>query len=71
MEGTYNYQVSPVIDGEVLDWKNPESTTSLQMDASSVEDTPGPSQTLGLVFGIVLLLLGLTGVAISFIPRRD
>ena len=40
MEGTYNYQVSPVIDGEVLDWKNPESTTSLQMDASSVEDTP-------------------------------
>ncbi len=44
---------------------------SVELNSNNVPEKPGPSETAGMIFSIILLLVGITGVALSFIPRRD
>ena len=71
MEGTHTYNVIPIVDGQQIQWDSEESTDSVELDSNNVPEKPGPSETAGMIFSIVLLLAGITGVALSFIPRRD
>ena len=71
MEGQHVYSVMPVIDGQTIQDDSMGSTDSVELTSSLVPEAPGPSDTAGLVFSIILLLVGLIGVAFSFLPRRD
>lgn len=71
MEGTHTYNVIPIVDGQQIQWDSEESTDSVELDSNIVPEKPGPSETAGMIFSIILLLVGTTGVALSFIPRRD
>jgi len=71
MEGTHTYNVIPIVDGQQIQWGSDESTDSVELDSNIVPEKPGPSETAGMIFSIILLLAGITGVALSFIPRRD
>jgi len=71
MEGQHVYSVMPVIDGQTIQDDSAGSTDSVELSTSLVPEAPGPSDTAGLVFSIILLLVGLIGVAVSFLPRRD
>ena len=71
MEGQHVYSVMPVIDGQTIQDDSAGSTDSVELSSSLVPEAPGPSDTAGLIFSIVLLLLGLIGVVVSFLPRRD
>ena len=71
MEGQHVYRVLPVIDGQTIQDDSVESTDSVELSTSLVPEAPGPSDTAGLVFSIILLLVGLIGVVVSFLPRRD
>ena len=71
MEGLHTYKILPIVDGQQIEWESEESTDSANLSSSSVPETPGPSKTAGMVFSIILLLIGITGVLYSFIPRRD
>ena len=71
MEGQHTYAVLPIIEGQTIHGESVSSTDSVEMSSSLASETPGPSDTAGLIFSIILLLIGLTGVAFSFIPRRD
>ena len=71
MEGQHVYSMLPVIDGQTIQDDSAGSTDSVELSTSLVPDAPGPSDTAGLIFSIVLLLVGLIGVVISFLPRRD
>ena len=71
MEGQHVYSIMPVIDGQTIQDDSAGSTDSVELSTSLVPDAPGPSDTAGLIFSIVLLLVGLIGVVISFLPRRD
>ena len=61
----------PVIDGQTIQDESVGSTDSVELSTSLVSEAPGPSDTAGLVFSIILLLVGLIGVVVSFLPRRD
>ena len=71
MEGQHVYSVMPVIDGQTIQDDSAGSTDSVELSSSLVPEAPGPSDTAGLIFSIVLLLVGLIGVVVSFLPRRD
>ena len=71
MEGAHTYNVIPIVDGQQIQWESEESTDSVELNSNNVPEKPGPSETVGMVFSIILLLVGVTGVALSFIPRRD
>ena len=71
MEGQHVYSIMPVIDGQAIQDDSAGSTDSVELSSSLVPEAPGPSDTAGLIFSIVLLLVGLIGVVISFLPRRD
>jgi len=71
MEGTHTYNVMPIVDGQQIQWDSEESTDSVELNSNNVPEKPGPSETAGMIFSIILLLVGITGVALSFIPRRD
>ena len=71
MEGQHVYSVMPVIDGQTIQGESAGSTDSVELSTSLVPEAPGPSDTAGLVFSIILLLVGLIGVVVSFLPRRD
>ena len=71
MEGQHVYSVLPVIDGQTIQDDSAGSTDSVELSTSLVPEAPGPSDTAGLVFSIILLLVGLIGVVVSFLPRRD
>ena len=71
MEGNHTYNVIPIVDGQQIQWESEESTGSVELNSNNVPEKPGPSETAGMVFSIILLLVGVTGVALSFIPRRD
>ena len=71
MEGQHVYSVMPVIDGQTIQDESAGSTDSVELSTSLVPEAPGPSDTAGLVFSIILLLVGLIGVVVSFLPRRD
>ena len=71
MEGNHTYNVIPIVDGQQIQWESEESTDSVELNSNNVPEKPGPSETAGMVFSIILLLVGITGVALSFIPRRD
>ncbi len=71
MEGQHVYSVMPVIDGQTIQDGSMGSTDSVELTSSLVPEAPGPNDTAGLVFSIILLLVGLIGVAFSFLPRRD
>ena len=71
VEGKHNYSVLTVIDGQVIQDDGTGTSTSIEMSTNLVPESPGPSETAGLVFSIILLLVGLIGVGFSFMPRRD
>jgi hypothetical protein len=71
MSGEHTYSVLPIVDGQQIQWDGETSSDNVELSSSSVPEAPGPSQTAGLIFSIILLLIGITGVAFSFIPRRD
>ena len=71
MEGNHTYNVIPIVDGQQIQWESEESTDSVELNSNNVPEKPGPSETAGMVFSIILLLVGVTGIAFSFIPRRD
>ena len=69
--GMHNYSILAVVDGQVIQDDSPSVSDSVELSANLVPESPGPSETAGLVFSIVLLLIGLIGIAYSFLPRRD
>jgi hypothetical protein len=73
LEGEHSYIVVAVVDNQIppplTGWAT--SSDSVEVSSSVVPESPGPSDTAGLIFSIILLLVGLTGVIFSFIPRRD
>jgi hypothetical protein len=73
LEGEHSYIVVAVVDDQIPPPLTGEATSSDSVEVSSsvVPESPGPSDTAGLIFSIILLLVGLTGVVFSFIPRRD
>ena len=71
VEGQHNYSIFAVIDGEAISESSAGSSTSIELSTSLVPESPGPSETAGLVFSIILLLIGLAGVGFSFMSRRD
>ena len=71
VEGQHNYSIFAIIDGEVISESSAGSSTSIELSTSLVPESPGPSETAGLVFSIILLLIGLAGVGFSFMSRRD
>jgi len=71
VEGQHNYSVLTIIDGQVIQDDGTGTSTSIEMSTNLVPESPGPSETAGLVFSIILLLAGLIGVGFSFMPRRD
>ena len=71
MEGTHTYNVIPIVDGQQIQWNSEESTDTAELNSNNVPEKPGPSETAGMIFSIILLLVGIIGVALSFIPRRD
>ena len=68
IEGDYSYGVGAVVEGTAIPIYE-ETSASLAVD-DSIEE-PGPATTAGLIIGIVMILIGGAGVALSFIPRRD
>ena len=71
MVGNHSYNILPIIDGQTIHWDGSTSSDSVELDSNIVPDAPGPSDTAGLIFSIVILLAGLSAVVFSFIPRRD
>ena len=71
IEGQHNYSVLPIIDGQVIQDDSVSTTDSVELTSSIVAEAPGPSETAGLVFSIVILVIGLVGIGLSFMPRRD
>jgi hypothetical protein len=71
MEGSHTYNLIPIVDGQQIQWDSEESKDSVELNSNNVPEKPGPSETAGMIFSIILLLVGVTGVALSFIPRRD
>ena len=69
--GLHNYTILAVVDGQVIQEGSLDVSDSVELSASLVPESPGPSETAGLVFSIVLLVIGLLGLAYSFFPRRD
>ncbi len=70
LEGEHSYKILPIVGGQQIQWDGATSTDNAVLESSSVPDTPGPSDTLGMVFSIIMLLAGVVGVTFSFIPRR-
>ena len=71
VEGQHNYSVFAVVGGEAISDSSAGSSTSIELSTSLVPESPGPSETAGLVFSIILLLIGFAGVGFSFMSRRD
>ena len=71
IEGEHTYSIMPIVDGQRIEWSGSESTDSAELNSDSVPEKPGPSETAGMIFSIILLIAGIAGVVISFIPRRD
>ena len=71
MEGQHNYSILAIVDGQVIQDDTAGTSDSVELSASLVPDAPGPSETAGLIFSIVLLVIGLIGIGFSFMPRRD
>lgn len=70
MEGEHSYNILPIVGGEQIQWDGATSTDDVVLESSAAPGTPGPSDTLGMIFSIVMLLAGVVGVTLSFIPRR-
>jgi hypothetical protein len=68
IEGDYTYGVGAVVEGTAIPIHE-ETSASLAVDDSI--EKPGPATTAGMIIGIVMILIGGAGVALSFIPRRD
>ena len=71
IEGIHNYSVLPIIDGQIIQDESAGISDSVELTTNLVAEAPGPSETAGLVFSIVMLLIGLVGIGLSFTPRRD
>jgi hypothetical protein len=71
IEGQHNYSVLAIIDGQVIQDESAGISDSVELTTNLVAEAPGPSETAGLVFSIVMLLIGLVGIGLSFMPRRD
>lgn len=71
MEGQHNYSILSVIEGQVIHDAPSGTTDSVELSSNLIPEAPGPSETAGLIFGVIMLLVGLVGIGFSFMPRRD
>ncbi len=71
IEGNHTYNILPIVDGQIIQWIDETSTVTVELTSSSVPEAPGPSDLAGIIFSIAILILGIAGVTISFIPRRE
>ena len=71
LSGTHSFTVYPVIDNQQIELQSPTSTSSVQLDSESVPDAPGPSESIGMVLSMIMIIIGIGGVSYSFIQRRD
>jgi hypothetical protein len=71
MAGEHTYNILPIVDGQQIQWEGATSADNVELSSTSVPETPGPSETFGMIFSIVMLLAGIAGVTVSFMPRRD
>ena len=71
IEGNHTYNILPIVDGQIIQWTDETSTVTVELTSSSVPEAPGPSDLAGIIFSIAILILGIAGVTISFIPRRE
>jgi len=71
LSGSHSFTIYPVIDNQQITIESPTSTSSVELSSGSVPETPGPSESLGMIFSIILILIGIGGVSYSFIRGRD
>ena len=68
IEGEYTYGVGAVVEGTAIPIHE-ELSATLAVDDSI--ETPGPATTAGMIFAILMILIGGSGVALSFVSRSD
>ena len=68
LEGELTYSIKPVIDGIEIPISQDVSAT---VSADDLSETPGPALTAGMIFGILMIIVGLLGASFSFISGRD
>ena len=68
LEGELTYSIKPVIDGIEIPISQDVSAT---VSADDLSETPGPALTAGMIFGILMIIVGLLGVSFSFMSGRD
>ena len=71
LSGNHSFTIYPMIDNQQITIESPTSTSSVELNSGSVPETPGPSESLGMIFSIILILIGIGGVSYSFIRGRD
>ena len=71
LSGTHSFTVYPVIDNQQIELQSPTSTSSVQLDSESVPDAPGPSESIGMILSMIMIIIGIGGVSYSFIQRRN
>ena len=71
LSGTHTFSVYPIVDNQQITIDSASSFGDVDLDAGTIPDAPGPSESLGLIFSIILILIGIGGVSYSFIQRRD
>ncbi|MDP6870495.1 MAG: hypothetical protein QGI21_06980 [Candidatus Poseidoniaceae archaeon] len=67
--GTHEYLISPIVEGESIE--GGDYSSPVEVSDNHIEMNSGPSELLGMIIGIIMILVGGAGVAYSFIPRRD
>ncbi len=71
LSGSHTFSVYPIVDNQQITIDSATSFGDVDLDAGTIPDAPGPSESLGLIFSIILMLIGIGGVSYSFIQRRD
>jgi hypothetical protein len=68
IEGIHTYSVYPVIEGITL---SVSSQAPVEISAEDIAQAPGPEYGFGMMFSILMIVVGIASVGLSFVPRRD
>ncbi|MGY8755325.1 MAG: choice-of-anchor V domain-containing protein [Candidatus Poseidoniales archaeon] len=68
IEGIHTYSVYPVIEGITL---SVSSQAPVEISAADIAQSPGPEYGFGMMFSILMIVVGIASVGLSFVPRRD
>ena len=71
LSGSHQFNVYPIVDGQQITIDSVSSISSVELSAGSAPDTPGPSESAGMVVSIILILIGVAGVVSTSLFRRD